>query len=188
MTFDDQIDQAAQDDPEWVAWSQPQRLTGAIDKLFTETLPRVPTDWTDHTGDAIGPMPQGVAPYSREMVDYWLKKAFNYLIPDDDALYERDNADLANQFVCYIGEYFVRYCRGTWVNDPEAKLLYPFGPSICYDWTDDADYPVNMLFDAAETDGFMAVGFDWYSRTVDYVKAHDLPLEQIEQGRKLDLG
>jgi hypothetical protein len=33
------VDKAAQDDPEWVVWSSPERLAERVDKLFTEMLP-----------------------------------------------------------------------------------------------------------------------------------------------------
>ncbi|MET8799517.1 hypothetical protein ABZV91_24360 [Nocardia sp. NPDC004568] len=182
------FDEAAQQHSAWVEWSRPQRIAEAIDHLFTDTLPAVPTDWRTHSGKALGPMPQGVDRYSNEMAGNWLSEAFRYFFPDDDALTESDNAELVNQFICYIGDYFVRHCDGRWVNDPEAKVLHEFGPAICYDWTTDIDYPVNLLFDAAETDGFICVTLEWYSRTVEYAKAHGLPHEQLELERNHGLG
>ncbi|MFD4403866.1 hypothetical protein ACFWPH_14015 [Nocardia sp. NPDC058499] len=183
----DDIDKAAQDDPEWVVWSSPQQTAEAIDRLFIKSLPTVPADWKKHSGSAIGPMPQGVDRYSREMTD-WVEDAFNYLLPDDDALTERDNAVLVNGFVCYIGEYFVRYCDGRWVNDPELKVLYEFGLSICYDWTDSADYPEDLLFSSANQGDFTVAAFQWYSRTVDHAYAHGLPHAQLELEKKLGVG
>ncbi|WP_040833762.1 hypothetical protein [Nocardia brevicatena] len=185
--MDDGIDKAAQDDPEWVVWSSPQHIAEEIDRLFTETLPSVPigglTGWTTPAGKVVGPMPQGVDRYSNEMADHWLSDVFRYFFPDEDALFEPDRADVVTQFLCYIGEYFVRYCGGRWINDPEARVLHEFGPTIRYDWAETVDYPVNMLFDAAEA-GFISITFEWHSRAVDYAEAHGIPHEGVELRRK----
>ena len=188
--MNDDIDAAAQDDPEWVVWSSPERIQRAVDALFAETLPAVPADWKTRTGSAypIGPMPQGLDRYSDELTLHWLDDAFDYFFPDEDTLFESRNADLVDQFVCYIGEYFVRHCGGRWINDPEMGgvlssedgRLYGFGPTIGYDWTDETDYPVIMLFDAPNTDFRRAISSEWYSRAVDYAAAHGLEHEGLD--------
>ncbi|WP_033247074.1 hypothetical protein [Nocardia carnea] len=178
--MDLEIDAAAQDNPEWVVWSAEAHIANEIANLFTETLPTVPADWKNPAGDVVGPMPVGVDIYSDEMALDWVYDVFPYFFPDEDSVY--DKVDLVNQFTCYIGDYFVKHCGGRWVNDPEAKVLHEFGPMICYDWTSEVDYPVNLLFDAAEA-GFGAVATDWYSRTVDYAEAHGLPHPGVERRR-----
>ncbi|MGW5384162.1 hypothetical protein [Nocardia sp. NPDC003963] len=190
----DEIDKAAQDDPEWVVWSSPERVSRVIDWLFTEALPRVPADWRTQTGSAepIGPMPVGVDRYSDEMALHWVDDAFDYFFPDEDELFEADKIELVNAFVAYIGEYFVRHCGGRWINNPdmgrvlsaEPGRLYEFGPIIRYDWTDEIDYPVNMLFDSPGGDFRPSVISEWYSRAVDYAEAHGLEHEGLELKRK----
>jgi hypothetical protein len=192
--MNDDIDKAAQDDPEWVVWSSPEQISGRIDRLFTELLPQVPADWKTRTGSAkpIGPMPVGVDRYSDEMALHWVDDAFDYFVPDEDALFEPASIELAHAFVAYIGEYFVRHCDGRWINNPEMGRvlfaepgrLYTFGPTIRYDWTDEADYPVNMLFDAPNVEFGSAVVSQWYSRSVDYAEAHGLEHEGLELRRK----
>lgn len=182
----DDIDKAAQDDPEWVVWSSPERISAAIDKLFTETLPAIPADWKTRTGSAkpIGPMPVGVDRYSDEMALYWLDDAFDYFFPEEDVIYEPDNRELVDQFVCYIGEYFVRHCGGRWINDPEMHLFHSFGPTIRYDWTNEGDYPMVLLLDAAAQQHFMVARVGWRSRSIDYAEAHGLEHEGLELRRK----
>ncbi|MEV3963678.1 hypothetical protein AB0M34_22765 [Nocardia sp. NPDC050193] len=179
------IDRAAQDDPEWVVWSSPERISAAIDKLFTETLPGIPADWKTRTGSAapIGPMPVGVDRYSDELTLYWLSDAFDFFFPDEDVIYEPENRELVDQFVCYIGEYFVRHCGGRWINEPEARVWDEFGPTIRYDWPTTVDFPVNLLFQAAEQ-GFEYVTTIWYSKSIDYAAAHGLEHEGLELRRK----
>lgn len=172
---------AAQEDPEWVAWLS--QVDTAVDRLFGETLPSVPADWETLSDKAVGPMPQ-VDRYSNEMSLYWITDVLDFFFPDEEALYEHERADIVNQFVCYIGEYFVRHCGGEWVNDPEARVFHTFGPTICYDWTTDADYPINMLFKAVESANFMHVTSEWYTRSTDYAEAHDLPHDGRELRRK----
>ncbi|WP_040840043.1 hypothetical protein [Nocardia brevicatena] len=178
--MDQGIDTAAQDDPEWVVWSSPQRIQAAVDKLFGETLPRIPADWKVHTGSAepIGPMPMGIDRYSDEMALHWIDDAFDYFFPGEDSVFEPDNAEIVDQFVCYIGEYFVRHCDGRWINDPEAGVLHDFGPTICYDWTSAADFPMNLLLDSVEQ-GFEYATLAWHARTVEH-EAHGLPHEGRE--------
>jgi hypothetical protein len=123
----EEIDMAAQDDPEWVVWSSPERIAGVIDWLFTEALPRVPADWKTQTGSAkpIRPMPSGVDRYSDEMALHWVDHAFDYFFVDEDALFDADKTELVDAFVAYIGEYFVRHCDGRWINDPSmGRVLF----------------------------------------------------------------
>ncbi|WP_327147291.1 hypothetical protein [Nocardia sp. NBC_01329] len=182
----DEINRSAQDDPEWVVWSSPERISERIDKLFTETLPGVPADWKTRTGSAkpIGPMPVGVDRYSDEMTLHWLDDAFDYVVPDEDVLFEPGNTELVNAFVAYIGDYFVRHCDGRWINDPEMQLFHSFGPTISYDWTDETDYPINLLLDAAAQKRFVVITTEWYSRSVDYAATHGLEHEGLELRRK----
>lgn len=180
--MNDDIDAAAQDDPEWVVWSSPERIQRAVDTLFAETLPAVPADWKTQTGSAypIGPMPQGLDRYSDELTLHWLDDAFDYLFPQEDVIYEPEARDRVDQMICYIGEYFIRHCGGRWINDPEMRVLHSFGPTIRYDWTFKEDYPMNLLLDAADKNRFVVVTAAWYSRRVDYAQAHELEHEGLD--------
>lgn len=172
--LDKPIDQAAQNDPDWIVWSQPERVAEQVDMLFTETLPRVPADWTKPSGELAGPMPEGLDRYDPDLKSGWLVDVFDYFFPDDDSLYEPENAEVLDQFVCYIGEYLVRECDGRWVNDPEARIFGNFGPTIRYSWDEEIDYPLNLLFEAVEASDFMRVSMRLRLRRVRYVDEHEL--------------
>ncbi|WP_280414972.1 hypothetical protein [Nocardia carnea] len=181
--MNDDVDRAAQDDPEWVVWLS--QVDDAAAALFTDSLSRVPADWSTPAGKPVGPMPVGVDVYSNEMVDDWLSDAFGYLFPDEDSLMESKNTDTVAQFVAYIGEYFVQRLGGRWVNRPSETVLFGFGPAIYYDWTEDSDNPEHLLFSAAEEGDFdNTIGQAWYSRSVDYAQAHGLPHSQFDFERK----
>lgn len=186
--MNENLDEAAQQNPAWVAWARPQRIAAEIDRLFTETLPRVPIGgtkgWTTPAGLAVPPMPRADR-YSDEMKLYWITDVFDYFFPDEDSIYEPEQAEVADQFVCYIGEYFVQHCGGRWVNDPTVGgPLYEFGPAIAYDWTGSTDFPVDLLFTAVEEHDFSHVTDEMYSRGVDYAEAHGLPHEVLELQRR----
>lgn len=190
VQLNDDIDTTAQDDPEWVVWSSPERIQRAVDTLFTETLPGVPAEWRTRTGSAysIGPMPHGLDRYSDELTLHWLGDAFDYFFPEEDVILEPKNRDLVDQWVCYIGEYFARHCGGRWINDPEVGVLHSFGPTIRFDWIDETDYPMNLLLDAADQpQRFLMVTAAWYSRTVDYAAAHGLEHEGLDLLRERGL-
>ncbi|MFI5716033.1 hypothetical protein [Nocardia sp. NPDC051750] len=182
------IDKAAQEDPEWVVWSSTEHIAEAIDRLFTETLPRVPADWKTLSERVVGPMPQGVDRYSNEMALHWIDDVFDFFFPDEDSLSEPERADAVTQFVAYIGDYFVRHCGGRWVNRPSEAVLFDFGPTIYYDWTGESDNPEDLLFSAVEQGDFMHVTLEWYSRSIDYAEAHGLPHEGRELRRKYGRG
>lgn len=181
--MNDDIDKAAQDDPEWVVWRS--QVEDAAARLFSDTLLRVPGDWVTPAGKPLGPMPVGVDVYSDEMVDDWLADAFGYLFPSEDSLSEPDQADAVSQLVAYVGEYFVRRLGGRWVNRPSEMVLFGFGPTIRYGWTDSSDNPEDLIFSAAEERDFdSTIGQAWYSRSVDYAEAHGLPHSQFDVERK----
>ncbi|MBF6264880.1 hypothetical protein IU443_21655 [Nocardia farcinica] len=186
--MNDDVDANAQDDPEWVVWSSNQHTADAIYRLFTETLPRVPIGgergWRTPAGEPVGPMPQGVDRYSDEMALYWISDVFDFFLPDEDALYEPARAEVVTQFVCYIGEYFIRHCEGRWINEPGEKVLYRFGPTIRYDWTGIVDNPEDLLFSAVEEGDFRCVTSEWFSRTIDYAEAHGTAHEGLDIRRK----
>lgn len=179
-----ELDQAAQNDPEWIVWSQPEHIAAEVDRLFTETLPRVPADWKKPSGEGVGSMPEGVDRYSEEMTLHWIIYVFDYFFPDEDALYEPELAEVENQFICYIGDYFVRHCDGRWINEPSSSVRYPFGPSIGYDWTRTIDNPEDLLYMAVCDGDFIRVTSEWYSRTIDHAEAFDLPHEGRELRQK----
>ncbi|WP_280457801.1 SAM-dependent methyltransferase [Nocardia carnea] len=184
----DLFDKAAQTDPAWLDFARSNRITAQVDRLFTETLPTVPTGpagWKSYAGNAVPPMPQ-VDRYSDDMTLQWLADVFEYFLPEADTVI--DNPDLADQWVCYIGEYFVRHCGGKWINAPRIAdgMLYKFGPAIAYDWTDALDMPVDVLYSAVEEQDFTVVNDQWYDRTVEYAEVHGLPHEAIEHRQSHD--
>ncbi|QIS23596.1 hypothetical protein [Nocardia terpenica] len=176
----DDIDEQARHEPEWVAWRS--RVATQVDRLFTETLLRAVGEPTA-SGDIVAPMPDA-GRYDDAMILYWITDVFEQFFSDDDSLYAAENADIADQFVCYIGEYFVQHCGGEWANDPTVGgPLYTFGPTIGYTWTDAVDYPMDLLFNAAEQQDFSVVTDEMYARGVDYAEAHGLPHEGLELRR-----
>ncbi|WP_280426389.1 hypothetical protein [Nocardia carnea] len=190
-----EFDEAAQRDPSWQLFARPERISEQIDLLFTQTLPTVPIGgehgWTTPAERTVGPMPQGVDRYSDEMTLYWIEDVFDYFFPDEDALTDPSDPLMVDQWVCYIGNYFVQHCGGKWVNVPELAdgALYGYGPSIVYDWTDtEIDFPVDLLYTAVEDADFQHVTQEWYSRSVDYAEVHGLPHEQLELEKKLGIG
>lgn len=158
----------AQRDPVWLEWVQPERISAQIEKLFTVTLPSVAS---------LPPAPDSDR-YSDEMLE-WVGDAFNLLFPDADALYEPDNLDLADQFVCYVGSALVERAGGEWFElaHDEGSVLYDmkFTPAIGYRYGGSPDDITDLLFEAAEADGgsdfFGVIGTHIYSRSVDYADA-----------------
>ncbi|MBB5916811.1 hypothetical protein BJY24_005723 [Nocardia transvalensis] len=191
------IDAAAQDDPAWREWSRPERIAHQVDRLFSETLPAVPTGpggWTTPAGDPLPPMP-AVARYDDAMKLHWLADVFGGFFPDEDSLLVADNADLADQFVCYIGQYFVERCGGRWINDPSlGGMLYEFGPAVAFDYLPPSEtavspgvHPVHLLFEAAADGDFAVVTDAMYSASASYAEAHGLAHEALQLRGQHDL-
>jgi hypothetical protein len=164
----------AQRDPAWLEWAQPERISAQIEKLFTVTLPAVPSL----------PPPPDSDRYSDEMLG-WVGDAFNMLFPDADALYEPDNLGLADQFVCYVGTALVERAGGEWfelaLEEGTGSVFYDmkFTPAIGYRYGGSPDDITDLLFEAAEEQGgpdfFGVIGARVYLQSIDYADAHGKP-------------
>jgi len=116
--------EAAQDNPVWVAWKQPDRIDAQIDVLFRAvmTLP-VEAD----------PMPAS-GRHSDAMLE-WMNPFFGWYFPEYSDLADPANADVLDQFVCWIGQAFVRRAGAVWVSEPEgAPQFYSnaFSPAVAF--------------------------------------------------------
>ncbi|WP_282786121.1 MULTISPECIES: hypothetical protein [unclassified Nocardia] len=166
------LDEQAQNNPAWQEWARPERIAAQVDRLFAATLPAVP---------GVPPMPEADR-YSDTMLN-WVADAFEHLLPDGDALTEPDNADLADQFVCYIGETLRQRAGGEWFNESfqDGSVLYGmrFTPAIGYRHGASPDDITDWLFRAVEADDgpdfFLEIGTEIYSRAIAYADAHGLP-------------
>ncbi|MGW0251161.1 hypothetical protein ACWDYH_31485 [Nocardia goodfellowii] len=171
----------AQHAPEWLAWVQPDRIAAQVERLFTVTLPAEP---------GLSPRPDADR-YSDEMLG-WVGDAFEKLLPDDDALYELDNADLADQFVCYVGTALVERAGGEWFELAldEGSVIYDmkFTPAIGYRYGGSPDDITDLLFEAVEADDgpdfFGVIGTRVYLQSIDYADAHGIPHPHHEVRRQ----
>ncbi|WP_249644517.1 hypothetical protein [Nocardia sputi] len=146
-------DATSQDIPEWNAWADVRRCHIQIDALFDETLAAVPVAEEYTIGESV-PLRPAAARYTPDMLE-WVEYGAIAVFSTPKAL--SDNADTADQFVCYLTEYLVRNAGGLTVNVPgNGTPVYDgIGPSVCYDYTSDVDNPVDMLLSMIEHgDGF----------------------------------
>ncbi|MBF6328713.1 hypothetical protein [Nocardia transvalensis] len=156
------FDEGAQRDPAWLAWKDPDRINGQIEKLFTETLPSIPTSgpdrWRKWNGDFLPSLPTNVDRYDLDFMEEWIPEALDYFFPTVDDAYEPRNWDAVDQFTCYLGNYFVTRCGGMWFNgDDGPNPMYdeqPVNPRVGYEWAYDTEHegtvddPVDLLFQA----------------------------------------
>ncbi|WP_460697417.1 hypothetical protein [Nocardia thraciensis] len=156
------FDESAQHDPAWLAWKNSDRIRSQIQKLFTESLPSIPTSgpdrWRRWNGDFLPPLPSDVDHYDRDFLEHWIPEALDYFFPTVEDAYEPQNWDMVDQFTCYLGEYFVTRCGGVWFNgskDPNPMHNeQAVNPRVGYEWAYDtdqegtADDPVDLLFQA----------------------------------------
>jgi hypothetical protein len=143
-------DAAAQVAPEWGEWADLRRCFTQIDRLFDETLRAIPVAKDFTIGESVPPCPV-VGRYAPEMLE-WVEYGAFALFPTRKAL--EDNAEVADQLVCYLTEYLVRNAGGLTVNVPAngTPVYDGIGPSVCYDYTSDVDNPVDMLLSMIEHD------------------------------------
>lgn len=169
------INDAAQADPAWQAWSDPAAVAAQVERLFTETLPGVPN---------LVPLPD-TDRYSRAVLT-WMTDPFQFLFPDENALISPERASVVEQFVCYLGEWLRHNAGGVWFAGgagPEGSALagMVFTPSIAYPFTRSIDDLTDLMFQAVEsedgTDFNMTIAADLYSRTVEYAEYHGIPHE-----------
>lgn len=154
------FDEGAQHDPAWLAWKNPARVDSQIERLFTETLPLIPTSgperWHRWNGDFLPPLPAGVDRYDLDFLDEWIPEALDFFFPTVDAAYEPRSWEVVDQFTCYLGAYFVTRCGGVWFNGSAAANPFygeqPVNPRVGYEWAygtereGTADDPVDLLF------------------------------------------
>ncbi|MBO0878974.1 MAG: hypothetical protein J2P17_01025 [Mycobacterium sp.] len=136
---------AAQQEPAWIEWAQPDLIQQRIDTLFTETLPTLPREWVIDRGYArmarqAAPMPE-CGRFDAEMVE-WVEDCAEYWFPNPQSATDPANRDIADQFVAWIGELIRARLGGEWYNDhynlDDKPVLYDrFEPAIKFeddDW------------------------------------------------------
>ncbi|MEV6340276.1 hypothetical protein AB0M12_36810 [Nocardia vinacea] len=117
--FDIEFDEKTQ---AWLDWVAPERIESQVNTFVAETL------GLTEIGD--GPHSWWNAPLRGRV-----EKAVRDVFPDLDALTSPENQNIADQFVCFLGDIFIRRTGMVWVNDPErGSLLYSdFGPCVVFD-------------------------------------------------------
>ncbi|MGW5381766.1 hypothetical protein [Nocardia sp. NPDC003963] len=183
---DSRYDEEAQQVPEWKEFSRPERISEQVDRLFTETLPKVPVGgaggWETPAGDPVSPMPQADR-YSDDMALEWIPGVFGYFLPNEDALVGSDDPLMVDQWVCYIVNYFTQHCGGRLVNIPRVAdgALYSYGPAVVYEWTQErVDFPVDLLYSAVEEGDFTVITDEWYDRETEFAEVHGLPHKGVD--------
>lgn len=146
-------DEAAQDAPAWVTWSDLRRCHIRIDALFDDTLRSLPAAENFTAGENVPPCPVA-ARYSPAMLE-WVEYGAFAMFPTRTSFIE--NSEVADRFVCYLTEYLVRNADGLRFNVPAngPPVYEKIGPSVCYGYTSAVDNPVDMLLSMIEHgDGF----------------------------------
>ncbi|GAB2709676.1 hypothetical protein [Nocardia thraciensis] len=125
LGFDIPVDTTTEETP-WAMWADPQRQAAQVRKLLTRAeLPALPSEPWDFEKDEPNQLNDVVAE----------------LFPDLDAV--KQDADVADQLVCMIGQWFTKYLDATWVdvtglpttgiNDTTALTLYAgFTPALAF--------------------------------------------------------
>jgi len=146
--FDIDFDEKTQ---AWLDWVAPERIRAQIRKFLDETLslPELPD----------GPLDWWAAPLRS-----WIEEAVRAIFPDLETLTAPENREIADQFVCFLGDMFIRHTGMEWTNIPEwGTLLYSdIGPSVRF-----AGDPVSavsivrMAESAARGEAGEQFGFVW---------------------------
>lgn len=127
--------------PEWLDFCEPDRIDSQVQTFLTDTIPDVPDGvWWD-----------------TPVLEH-IETAVADLFPDVEALTAPGRAEIADQFVCFLGELFVHRAGGLWINvagdgDPLYDLI---GPSIAFEHTLAIENVVDLALSAVE-DGFSVV-------------------------------
>ncbi|WP_280383380.1 hypothetical protein [Nocardia wallacei] len=163
LTIDDEVAQMEADEsqPEWQEWLD--GIRSRMSTFLTATVPGMPQPWWSN--DAL----------------HHIEDVFARFFPDEDSLSNPDKFGIADQFVTYIGECFVRRAGGIWMNLPgEGQPLYEsFGPGVFFGYSKDDINCVESLASAAESRDFGEVTGDMISHLVDYAHYLDVPSESI---------
>lgn len=146
--FDIDFDEKTQT---WLDWTAPARIQAQVRTFLEETLslpdlPAEPLDWW-------------AAPLRSR-----IEEAARAVFPDPDALTAPENRDIADQFVCFLGDMFIRRTGMEWTNIPEwgAPLYSDIGP--CVRFAGDpvsAVSMVRMAQSAASGEAGERFGFVW---------------------------
>ncbi|MFI6958691.1 hypothetical protein ACIBJI_35150 [Nocardia sp. NPDC050408] len=98
----------------WVTWVEPQRRTAQVRKLLNRAeLPALPSEpWDFESDEAIQ-----------------INDVIAELFPDITAATLSENADLVDQLVCFLGEWFIRYLDAQWCDLTDM----PSGYNYCKD-------------------------------------------------------
>ncbi|MFF2554872.1 hypothetical protein ACFVUS_27980 [Nocardia sp. NPDC058058] len=127
------FDADAQQSAAWRAWSTPEAIDARIDRLFTETLPRLEAvRGTDGRPSLDGRF--SVAAFD------WITSLIDIAVRGEDGRYDPENAALADQFITYIGEWMVQRVEGVWFNSPGngAPIFDRYGPAVGYRWSQES--------------------------------------------------
>ncbi|WP_433714144.1 hypothetical protein ACQP2U_08395 [Nocardia sp. CA-084685] len=123
--------------PEWVRWFR--QMDARLTTFTTETIPGLPQPiWSEPAMDRI-------------------EAVFFDFLPDEASVTDPANADIADQFVRWTGECFVRASGWQWCTVPDARarggLYRDFGPAVRgYDDDPDPLFIVPLLKAATHND------------------------------------
>ncbi|WP_063043111.1 hypothetical protein [Nocardia pseudovaccinii] len=98
--------------PEWVRWFR--QMDAQLEKFATETVPGLPEPiWSDAAIDRVAAV-------------------FGEFFPYEDSVTDPEKADIADQFVRWIGECYVHRRGMQWYNHPHASggRYQGFGPAV----------------------------------------------------------
>ncbi|RMI33627.1 hypothetical protein [Nocardia stercoris] len=124
------FDADAQQSADWLAWSDPAAIDARIERLFTETLPRLEAA---QVGESRPTLDDRFSAAAFDRVVSLIEAA----VRSEDGRYTPENDYLADQFITYIGEWMVRRVDGVWFNSPEngAPIFDGYGPAVGYRWS-----------------------------------------------------
>ncbi|MGW4123639.1 hypothetical protein [Nocardia sp. NPDC004711] len=184
------FDEAAQQNPAWIDWKQPDQIAARVEALFAETVPT----WTDEK-------PPDVERYSHDMIDWLCAEVFEEIFRDVDALEAPDNAQAAGQFVTYFGEALCCLAGGEWFAGYSAAGNYStlfemkFTPTVGYRWGNTLEWAysagddlTDLIYQAVESDDTdsQLIADLIYRRDVDHKRAMGIPDEFDQANRQHD--
>ncbi|WP_040829461.1 hypothetical protein [Nocardia jiangxiensis] len=132
----------------WARWVDPDRRGGQLRKFLDRIgLPDLPEQaWEFESAEA-----------SR------IGEVIAEVFPDIETATAPENADLADQLVCFVGECFVRYAGAQWYD--QARY------SQTREWTDDLEY-VSLYEGIEPAVAFTAESGDSSSYTAGYLVSY----------------
>lgn len=135
----------------WLDWVAPGRIQAQVRKFLGDTL-------------TLPELPDGPLDWWAEPLRSRIEEAARVVFPDLEALTAPENHEKADQFVCFLGDMFIRRTGMEWANTPEwGTLLYSdIGP--CVRFAGDpvsAVSMVRMAQSAASGEAGDRFGFVW---------------------------